>query len=118
MQQTRPTPQQQSVSENPFKHVESISSSFSPVLLLVPAHSLLYLFSSSLTSFVAFYRRDVIEGGKVESQFFPDRGYYNISIELEAFDYQLDAENMFECVLTIPGTEFEMHEEILYFPGA
>lgn len=62
-------------------------------------------------------RRDVIEGAKVESQFLPERGYYNISIELEAFDLELDAENMFECVLTIPDTEFEMREEILYFPG-
>ena len=76
------------------------------------------MLSSTLTSFVAIYRRDVIEDAEVESQFFPDRGYYNISIVLEAFDDELDAENMFECVLTIPGTEFEMHEEILYFPGA
>lgn len=60
----------------------------------------------------------MIEGAKVESQFLPERGYYNISIELEAFDLELDAENMFECVLTIPDTEFEMREEILYFPGA
>lgn len=86
--------------------------------LLLPFHPSPSLLSSALTSFVAYCRRDVIEGAKVESQFFPDHGYFNISIELEAFDYELDAENMFECVLTIPGTVFEMHEEILYFPGA
>lgn len=62
-------------------------------------------------------RRDVIEGAKVESQHFPELGYFNISIDLEVFDYELDPETLFECVLTIPGTEYELHEEILYFPG-
>ncbi|XP_042205572.1 uncharacterized protein LOC121854839 [Homarus americanus] len=61
--------------------------------------------------------RDVFEGAKVESQHLPEHGYYNISIELEVFDYELDSETMFECVLTIPGTEYQLHEEILYFPG-
>ncbi|XP_063885394.1 uncharacterized protein LOC135113750 [Scylla paramamosain] len=62
-------------------------------------------------------RKNVIEGAKMERRVVPGRGFYNISIELEAFDYDLDAENMFECVLTIPGTEFKMQKEILYFPG-
>lgn len=63
-------------------------------------------------------RRDVIENAKVESQHFPEHGYYNITLELEAFDSELDRETLFDCVLTIPGTDFEMHEELLYFKGA
>lgn len=61
--------------------------------------------------------RDNIEGAKVESQHFPDLGYYNISLELEVSDYELDAETMFECVLTIPETDYRVQEEILYLPG-
>ncbi|KAK8735470.1 hypothetical protein OTU49_005406 [Cherax quadricarinatus] len=67
-------------------------------------------------STTASRRRDVIEGAKIDRQHFPEMGYYNISIDLEVFDYELDSETMFQCVLTIPGTEYKLNEEILYFP--
>lgn len=61
--------------------------------------------------------KEFIESAKVESQLHPEYGYYNISIEIEVSDYELDSETMFECVLTIPGTEYRVQEKILYFPG-
>ncbi|XP_068244243.1 uncharacterized protein [Palaemon carinicauda] len=61
--------------------------------------------------------KEFIESAKVESQLHPEYGYYNISIEIEVSDYDLDSETMFECVLTIPGTEYRVQEKILYFPG-
>lgn len=71
---------------------------------------------------IALYRsssnaRIAIEGAKIETLHFPDLRYYNISIEHEVFDYELVSETMFDCVLTIPGTDYEVHEEIVYFPG-
>lgn len=59
----------------------------------------------------------MIENAKVESQHFPEHGYYNITLELEVYDRDLDRETLFDCVLTIPDTNFEMHEELLYFKG-
>lgn len=76
-----------------------------------PAPNIAIFRSSSTT------RRDLIEGAKAENQYFPELGYFNVSVELQVFDYELDSETMFECVLTIPGTEYEQREEILYFPG-
>lgn len=60
--------------------------------------------------------RNLIEDAKVDTKFLPEQKSYNVSIDLEVLDYELDSETMFECVLTIPGTEYEVREEILYFP--
>ncbi|XP_050713865.1 uncharacterized protein LOC126996955, partial [Eriocheir sinensis] len=60
-------------------------------------------------------RKNAIKDAKLERQHFPEHGYYNISLEVEAFDSDLDRETLFDCVLDIPGTDFEMHEELLYF---
>ncbi|XP_063602564.1 uncharacterized protein LOC134778619 isoform X2 [Penaeus indicus] len=60
--------------------------------------------------------RNLIEDAKVETKFLPEQRSYNVSIDLEVLDYELDSETMFECVVTIPGTEYEVREEILYFP--
>ncbi|KAK8385006.1 hypothetical protein O3P69_014518 [Scylla paramamosain] len=63
-------------------------------------------------------RKNVIEGAKMERRVVPGRGFYNISIELEAFDYDLDAENMFECVLTIPRHRIQNAEGDPLLPRA
>lgn len=64
-----------------------------------------------------FLRRAVVEGARVESQHFSEQGYFNISVELEAYDIEFDSETMFECVLTIPDTDYKLQEKIVYFPG-
>lgn len=58
-----------------------------------------------------------MEGARVTSQHFSHLGYFNISIELEAYDFELESETMFECVLTIPHTGYQLQEKIVYFPG-
>lgn len=58
-----------------------------------------------------------MEGARVESQHFSELGYFNISVELEAYDFEFDSETMFECVLTIPDTDYKLQEKIVYFPG-
>ncbi|KAK4287082.1 hypothetical protein Pmani_039839 [Petrolisthes manimaculis] len=66
---------------------------------IYPAPDIAIFRSSSST------RRAMIEGARVDSQHFSELGYFNISVELEAYDFELDSETMFECVLTIPNTE-------------
>ncbi|ROT81077.1 hypothetical protein C7M84_000167, partial [Penaeus vannamei] len=63
------------------------------------------------------FAANLIEDAKVDTKFLPEQKSYNVSIDLEVLDYELDSETMFECVLTIPGTEYEVREEILYFPA-
>ncbi|XP_042866613.1 uncharacterized protein LOC122249566 isoform X2 [Penaeus japonicus] len=61
--------------------------------------------------------RNLIEDAKVDTKFLAEQRSYNVSIELEVLDYELESETMFECVLSIPETNYEVREEILYFPG-
>ncbi|XP_042866682.1 uncharacterized protein LOC122249566 isoform X3 [Penaeus japonicus] len=60
--------------------------------------------------------RNLIEDAKVDTKFLAEQRSYNVSIELEVLDYELESETMFECVLSIPETNYEVREEILYFP--
>ncbi|XP_076058555.1 uncharacterized protein LOC143035573 [Oratosquilla oratoria] len=72
---------------------------------------------------IAIFRSDVItprvqlEGANVKTHQSDDSSF-SVIIDMEIFDEDLHQdENMFECVLSIPDTDYEEHRMIIYSPG-
>lgn len=52
-----------------------------------------------------------------DTQYVKDRGTYNVSVRTTVRDSDLQEETVFECILDIPGTDYRLRENILYYPG-
>ncbi|CAL4132134.1 unnamed protein product, partial [Meganyctiphanes norvegica] len=61
--------------------------------------------------------RLVLEGVNVQTVKFAETSFYNVSAQLQIFDHDLSEETMFECIITIPKTEYQVREQMLYYPG-
>ncbi|CAL4076345.1 unnamed protein product, partial [Meganyctiphanes norvegica] len=59
--------------------------------------------------------RNLIENADVKVS--EDETGYSVSVQLELFDYELEDETVFKCVLKVPGTEYQEQEQILYYPA-
>ena len=46
-----------------------------------------------------------------------ENGLYDVSVFKTLSEEDLRPETVFGCVLTIPGTEYSIKEETMYFPG-
>ena len=46
-----------------------------------------------------------------------DNGLYDVSLFKTLSEEDLRPETVFGCVLTIPGTDYSIKEETMYFPG-
>ncbi|GFR12340.1 uncharacterized protein TNCT_732962 [Trichonephila clavata] len=55
---------------------------------------------------------------KVKTVTTAQRGAYYVQVSREVRDWELSEEpTVFECILSIPGTDYENQRKILYFPG-
>lgn len=60
-------------------------------------------------------RRQVLDGVSVQTIKFAQQGFYNVSAQVELQESSLSGANDFECVLSIPGTEYRVAESITYY---
>ena len=46
-----------------------------------------------------------------------ESGLFDVTVFKELSEKELRPETVFGCILTIPGTEYSIKEETMYFPG-
>ncbi|CAL4141144.1 unnamed protein product [Meganyctiphanes norvegica] len=63
-------------------------------------------------------RRQVLDGVSKQTVKFAEQGFFNVSAQVEMHESELSGENVFECVLSIPGTEYRVAEHITYYAGS
>ena len=64
---------------------------------------------------VFFSRRD--QRGETTTLTIERDGLFDISVTKILTENLLEPETIFQCFLTIPGTNFDRREETMYFPG-
>lgn len=55
--------------------------------------------------------------GRLEKDFNAVTGLHSVTMESYIIGHQLIGESEFECVLSIPGTDYNLRETLLYYPG-
>ncbi|CAL4068029.1 unnamed protein product [Meganyctiphanes norvegica] len=61
-------------------------------------------------------RRKVIRNLSIQS--FSIGGSHNISAQITMFEYELREQTLFECVVTLPETNYEAKEQMIYYPSS
>ena len=62
-----------------------------------------------------FFRFD--ERGETTTLTVEREGVFDVAVNKILPEVRLKPETVFKCLLTIPGTDFSIKEETLYFPG-
>ena len=75
-------------------------------------HYLVYEILRHFTSCFRYHERGETTTLTVEKE-----GLFDVSVNKMLDVEQLQPETVFQCLLRIPGTQFSVREETMYFPG-